>query len=247
MTQSLQEQFSSVQTQQGRILELLAPLHPILQSVPLHINLARNAILEKIPKGYPCTNNRSGGSIPSTQPSSRTLSSQEGAEPPLKVRKRMRTDLDGQNCDPVDPHGPPVDRYEEQPIAAEGRQIVHRLARKPEEIPTSCQPQRIGTNCGVQTSSDGMNGIGGVIRNHLRNTSPSGNVAPASRLSTMPRGIATSFISVSHSEHRSRIVRQRKNSYFFEGEFEFTIRRYMTTSCYVGPCYGNPGEEIHLV
>jgi hypothetical protein len=209
LTQSLQEQFSCVQTQQSRILELLAPLHPILQSVPLHINLARNAILEKIPEGCPCTNACSGGLIPSTQPSCHTLSSQESAEPPLKVRKRMRTNLDRQDCDP---HGPPVNRYEDQLIAVEERQILHRPARDPGEILTSSRPQRIGTHCGVQTPSGGMNGIGGVIGHHLRNTSSvSGNAALASRLSTIPRGIAPSFILVSHSEHSSRIVRRRNN------------------------------------
>jgi hypothetical protein len=213
--------------------------------VPLHINLARNAILEKIPEGCPCTKDCSGGLVPSTQPSCDTLSSQESAEPPLKVRKRMRTDLDRQTCDP---HGPPVNRYEDQPVAVEERQILHRPARKPGEILTSSRPQRIGTHCGVQTPGGGINGIGGVTRNHIRNTSPvSGNAALASRLSTIPRGIAPSFILVSHSKHGSRIVRQRRNSYFFEGEFAFTIRGYMTTLCYAGPCYGSPGEKIHFV
>jgi hypothetical protein len=93
-----------------------------------------------------------------------------------------------------------------------------------------------------------MNGVGGVIGNHVRNTSPvSGNAALASRLSTIPRGIPASFILVTHSEHGLRNVRQRRYSYFFEGEFTFTIRGYMTTSCYAGPCYGSPGEEVHLV
>jgi len=89
----------------------------------------------------------------------------------------MRTNLDRQNCDP---HGPPVNRYEDQPIAVQERQILHRPARKPGEI--------LGTHCGVQTPSGGVNGIGGVICNHLGNTSPvSGNAALASRLSTIPR------------------------------------------------------------
>jgi hypothetical protein len=100
----------------------------------------------------------------------------------------MRTNLDRQNCDP---HDPPVSRYVDQPIAVEERQILHRPARKPGEILTSSRPQRLRTHCGVQTPTGGMNGIGGVIRNHLRNTSPvSGNAALASRLSTIPRGIA---------------------------------------------------------
>jgi hypothetical protein len=190
--QSLQEQFSRVQTQQSRILELLAPLHPILQSVPLHINLARNAILEKIPEGCPCTNDCSGRLTPSTQPSCQTLSSQESSEPPLKVRKIMKTKLDRQN----DRHGPSVNRHEDQPIAVEERQILHRPAHKPGEIPTSSGPQRIGIHCNVQTPSSQVNSIGGVIRNDLRNTTAvSGNAALASRLSTIPRGISSTRVS----------------------------------------------------
>ena len=243
--QSLQDQFSSVQSQQIRMLELLSPLHPVLQSVPLHINLARNAILEKIPEGCPCTNDCHGGLTSATQPSCHTLSTQESAEPPLKVRKRTRTYLDGQNCGPH----PPVNRYEDQAIAVEERQILHQPACKPGEIQTSSRPQRTGTHCGVRTPSGGINGIGGVIRNHIRNTGTvSRNAALASRPSTIPRGIALPSILVSpHSEHGLRIVRQRKNSKFFEGEFAFTISGYMTTSYYAGPCYGRPGEEIHLV
>jgi hypothetical protein len=157
----------------------------------------------------------------------------------------MRTNLDRQNCDP---HGLPVNRYEVQPVAVEERQILHRPACKPGEITTSSRPQRTGTHCGVQIASGGTNGIGGVIGNHLRNASPvSGNVALVSRLSAIPRGIAPSSIFVSRSEHGSRIVRQRKNSNFFEGEFAFTIRGHMTTLYYAGACYGSPGEEIHLV
>jgi len=218
LTQSLQEQFSCVQTQQCRILELLAPLHPVLQSVPLHINLARNAILEKIPEGCQCTS----GSAPSTQPSCHTLSSQESAEPPMKVRKIMRTNLDRQDCDI---HGPPVNCYEGQPIAVEERQILHQPAHKPGEMLTSSRPQRIGTRCSVQPPSGAMNGIGGVIRNHLRNTSPaSGNTAFARRLPTIPRGISPRVSSLYHTG----------------------IHDYCT-SCYAGPCYGSPGEEIHFV
>lgn len=101
----------------------------------------------------------------------------------MKVRKRTRTNLDEQNCDP---YGPPVNRHEDQPIGIEERQILHR--HKHGEIPTSSRSQRIGTHCGVQTPSGKMSGMGGVIGNHLRNTiSVSGNAALASRLSTIPR------------------------------------------------------------
>ncbi|KAI0000857.1 hypothetical protein BJV77DRAFT_246156 [Russula vinacea] len=49
-TQCLQEQFSHTQTQQSRILELLAPLHPILQSVPLHIDTRAMLSWRRYPK-----------------------------------------------------------------------------------------------------------------------------------------------------------------------------------------------------
>jgi hypothetical protein len=211
LTQSLQEQFSRIQTQQSRILELLAPLHPLLESVPLHINVARNAILEKIPEGCqcPCTNDCSTGSIPSTATSSsrHTLSSQENIELPLEVRKRRRTNHGEQHCGRNDP---PVNRYRDHPIAIEERQILHGPAQ-PGETLTSSRMQRIGTHCAVQTPNGGMNGIGPMIRNPLRNVSPvSGNAALASRLSTIPRGITPSFILVSHSEHGSHVTSDKE-------------------------------------
>lgn len=127
----------------------------------------------------------------------------------------MRTDLDGQNCDP---HDPPVNRYENQPITVEERQILHRPPHKPGEILTSSRPHRIGTHC-VQTPSGGLDGIDG------ENTGlASGNAVLTSRLSTIPRGTAPSFILVSRSKHGWHIVRQRNNSNFVEGELAFTIR-----------------------
>lgn len=206
MTQSLQEQFSRVQTQQSRILELLAPLHPLLESVPLHINVTRNAILERIPEGCQCprTNDCSTGSIPSTATSSscRTLSSQENIELPLEVRKRRRTNHGGQHCGRNDP---PISRYRDHPIAVEERQILHG----PGETLTSSRLQR--THCAVQTPSGGMNSISPMIRNPPRNVSPvSGNAALASRLSKIPRGITPSFILVSHSERASHATSDKE-------------------------------------
>ena len=134
----------------------------------------------------------------------------------------MRTNLDRQSCDA---HGPPVNRDEDQPIAVEERQILHRPACDSAKIITSSRFRRTGTHCGVQAPSGGMNGIRGINRNRLQNSSPmSGNVALARRLSAIPRGMASSFIFVSHSEHASRIIRPRKNSNSFEGEFAFTIQ-----------------------
>ena len=101
----------------------------------------------------------------------------------------MRTNFGKQNCDP---HAPPTNRYEDQPITVEERQVLHRPARKSGEMLTLSRPQRIGTHCDAKTPSGGMNGIGGVTRNYLGNTSSvSGNAALASSLSIIPRGIAS--------------------------------------------------------
>lgn len=95
-SQSLQEQFMCLQSQQNRIAELLAPLHPILQSVPLHIDVARNAIIEKIPEGCQCIKPCSGPALfaGTTPPPKRT------AELSLVTRKRRRTSLDFLYPDP---------------------------------------------------------------------------------------------------------------------------------------------------
>ena len=195
--------------------------------MPLHIDIARNAILEKIPEGRscPCTDNCSSRS---TVPSNRT-SPQKKADPPVEVRKRRRIDLESQHRTP---NHPPVGRHhqpEGQPIAVERGQIPHGSALKPGEIPTRSCPQSTGTFCAVQTPRCGKSGMDAVTRDYLRNTRPwSGNAALATRLSTISRGKAPYFILVSHSEHSTRIVRQRNFSYSFEGEFALSIRGYMT-------------------
>ena len=209
MTQCLQEQFSRTQTQQSRILELLAPLHPILQSVPLHINIARNAILEKMPEccPCPCTDNRSSRS---TAPPNRTSPQKEKGDPPVEIRKRRRIDLESQHLRA--PNDLSAGRYQGQ---LEARDSVLKSG----EIPTQSRPQSTGTFCALETSSGGKSDIDTVTRNYLRNAEPwSGNAALATRLSTISRGKAPSFILVSHSEHRTRIVRKRNFSYSFEGE-----------------------------
>ncbi|KAI0302410.1 hypothetical protein B0F90DRAFT_215093 [Multifurca ochricompacta] len=94
LSQSLQEQFSLSQNQQSRILELLAPLHPALQSIPLHISIACNAIMEKIPQGCRCINSCPVPSPPSAT-STHTSSSKGSAEAelPEATRKRRKIDL----------------------------------------------------------------------------------------------------------------------------------------------------------
>jgi hypothetical protein len=110
-------------------------------------------------------------------------------------------------------------------------QIPHRSARKPGVVLTSSRRQSIGTILAAQTPSGGKSGVGAVTRDHLRNVKPgSGNAALATRLSTISRGETSSFILVSHSEHGSRIVRQRFFSYSFEGKFAFSIPGYYNMS-----------------
>ncbi|KAI0294447.1 hypothetical protein BC826DRAFT_1012433 [Russula brevipes] len=180
LSQSLQEQFSRTQIQQSRILELLAPLHPILQSVPLHINLARNAILEKVPKRCRCRcdDRCSSPSITSAMSPRRTPSSKknaENAEPPLEARKRRRIDIDALKG------GPLIWRHQAQPVVVVQRPTPNEFARKPEEAPTWAQPRRIDTVSAVQTPRGGKSVQDAGTRSHLS------TAALATRLSTVPR------------------------------------------------------------
>jgi hypothetical protein len=186
LSQSLQEQFSRVQTQQSRILELLAPLHPILESVPLHINIARNAILEKIPEGCQCrcTDDYSGASVVPPFPTP-----PESAEPPVGARKRRRVSLDT-TCLP-DPNNPPFRRCQDQPVAIQVRRTPNGCAQRPGETPTSAQPHRDGVLLAVQTPSGEKSGNEALSRGHQKGAQPqSGNASLAARLSVISRGIA---------------------------------------------------------
>ncbi|KAI0251198.1 hypothetical protein BJV78DRAFT_1282703 [Lactifluus subvellereus] len=180
LSQSLQEQFSRAQNQQSRILELLAPLHPILQSVPLHIDIARNAIMEKIPEG----------STPS-----RTPSSEENAEPPFPTRKRRRVNVDTPQ---TDLHKHPMLGYQDRPTAVEERPRPQGLVRRPAETQTSAVQAPSG-----EKSDDGRSAV--ACRSFGKSQSgSSGAAALATTLSTIsttpPRGVGRkdqrcSFIS----------------------------------------------------
>ena len=195
LSQSLQEQFSLTQTQQSRVLELLAPLHPILKSVPLHIDIARNAILEKMPEGCQCRciDYCSGRLIPSAVTSCGTPS--KNAEPPVEARKRRRFSLDISHSEP---DSPPVRRYqyEYRPIAVEECHALHGFARGPGEASTSAQPpQRDATLSTVQAPSGGKSRNEAVSRGHLLGPDQPGlmsgkcGIAPlATRLDIVSRG-----------------------------------------------------------
>ena len=196
LSQSLQEQFSLAQTQQSRIFELLAPLHPILKSVPLHIDIARNAILEKMPEGCQClcVDYRSGRSIPSAAPSCGTPS--EDAEPPVETRKRRRISLDVSQSEPNNPPGR-RNQYGDQPIAVEERHALHGFAWKPEETSTPAQPlqREEGTFSAVQAPSSGKCDIETVSRSHLIGTAQPGPMSgkcgiapPATGFAIVSRG-----------------------------------------------------------
>lgn len=197
LSQSLQEQFSHAQTQQSRVLELLAPLHSILQSVPLHINIARNAVLEKIPEGCRCrcTGYRSDPSIPSTATCCRTPLSKEDAKLSLGARKKRRISFDTPH---FDPNNPPIFGYQDQPVAVEDHHTpLGIFAREPGETSASAQPQRIDTVSAVQTASGVKRGNDAVTRarDHLllRNAlSESVNARLATRQSVISRGIVPS-------------------------------------------------------
>ena len=187
--------------------------------MPLHISIARNAILEKIPEGCQCPRSDNCSSR-STTPSRRAPPSMENAEPPLelRIRKRRRIGLASQHCDPNDPA---VSRDQDQPTSVRERQVPPGFTHKPGEIPISSRPQSNDTLRAAQTPNGWKSGIDTVSRVNLRNVKPgSGNAAPATRLSTIS-GKVLSFVLVSNSE---RIGRQRKFSYLFESEFALSIR-----------------------
>jgi len=148
-SQSLQAQFSCLQSQQNRILELLAPLHPILQSVPLHIDIARNAIIEKIAEECQCT--KAGSSR--TLSAGMTQSSRPDAELSLPLsRKRRRISLDYPR--PADPHSPTLWRYQglDQQIEA---QRPHEPVERTVETQNPVQERRTAVlSSAVQTPSD---------------------------------------------------------------------------------------------
>ncbi|KAI9510292.1 hypothetical protein F5148DRAFT_1147636 [Russula earlei] len=185
LSQSLQEQFSRAQTQQSRILELLAPLHSILQSVSLHIDIARNAILEKIPERCGCrgntADNGSSTSIPSAVPSNRTPLSAEDDAGQLLPRKRRKVSLDAPHSDPSNPS---ARGYEGQLIAVEERQATSGFSLRPGETAGPTRPQRNAAVSAVQTPN-GKSGNDAVSRSHLGNArSGCGNDKPI--ISYMP-------------------------------------------------------------
>jgi hypothetical protein len=171
-SQSMQAQFSCLQSQQNRILELLAPLHPILQSVPLHIDIARNAIIEKIPEGCRCAK-PSPGPMPSA---SMVPPSGPDADLPFVLRKRRRISLDSSRSDPhsptawrcldVDPH-----------IETQRHQMPHEPVEKTVETQNPIRDRLTTGLSSVQTPSARKNGSSG---SDLTVTATSGSSYPES-------------------------------------------------------------------
>jgi hypothetical protein len=200
LSRSLQEQFSCAQTQQGRILELLAPLRQIVQSVPLHVDIARNAILEKIPEGCrrcrcatnSCSSSSSGPPIPSSAHSNPApLSNENYAESPLGARKKRRISLESTHPDSNNHIG----HYQDQFVAVEARQTRGEFTPKLGENPASVQSQRNAPRATPQTPNGGKSGNDAVPHGyyyHGKARSGHGNnSALATRLlPTGSRGIA---------------------------------------------------------
>ena len=190
-SQSIQAQFSCLQTQQNRILELLAPLHPILRSVPLHIDIARNAIIEKIPEGCQCTK---PGSSPMLSAGMTPLSSGPDAELSLMSRKRRRLSLDSPHADPS--HRPTLWRYLDldQHVEPPRHQTPHELVERSVETQNSVQDRRTPTLSPVQTPSGRKNGssgsdtvASGSYPESVTVRPESGNAALGTRLSAIVR------------------------------------------------------------
>lgn len=189
-SQSIQAQFSSLQTQQNRILELLAPLHPILQSVPLHIDIARNAIIEKIPEGCQCTKPGSG---PTLSASMTPPSSGPNTELSLILRKRRRISLDSPRSDP---HKPTLWRYLDldQHVETPRHQMAHESVDSTVETQNSVQDRRAPTLLSVQTPSSRKNSssgsdtvASGSYPESVTVRPGSGNAALGTRLSAIVR------------------------------------------------------------
>jgi hypothetical protein len=106
----------------------------------------------------------------------------ENAEPPLEARKRRRIDIDALNSSPK---GPPIWRHQAQPVVVVQRPSPNEFGRKPEETPTWAQPRRIDTVSAVRTPRGGKSVQDAATRSHLS------TAALATRLSTVPRGIAS--------------------------------------------------------
>ena len=183
-SQSLQEQISCLQSQQSRILELLAPLHPILQSVPLHIDIARNAIIEKIPEGCQCTKPCSGPTLsPGITPPSR-----RNADLSLVSRKRRRISLDSQHSES---HLPAPREYLDLDQRLENK--MHQMPHGPEkgtvETQDYVQDRRTTSSSSIQTPSGGsdLTMASGGYPEGVTDHAGSGNAALAARLSAIVR------------------------------------------------------------
>jgi hypothetical protein len=187
LSQSLQEQFSRAQNQQSRILELLAPLHPTLRSVPLHIDIARNAIMEKISEGCRCFHNRSDSSSPLAVPSSTPPSeSEENAELPFATRKKRRISVDTSQ---PNPRQLPMRNCHDRPIAVEDEcQLPQGLVQRPgpEETQTAAQSRQ------TPRSEKGDNDSSGVICRYLADVQ-SGSRGAATLATTLSTTSRTPF------------------------------------------------------
>jgi hypothetical protein len=178
-SQSLQEQFSCLQTQQSRIFELLAPLHPILQSVPLHIDIARNAIIEKIPEGCQCTKLLSPGMNPP---------SKLDAELSLISRKRRRISLDSLHSDPHVTLRGYLDL--DQRLETNRHQMPHEPVERTVETQNQVQDRRTTSPSPIQTPSGGSSDLtmaSGGYPESVTAHSGSGNAALATKLSVIAK------------------------------------------------------------
>jgi hypothetical protein len=172
-SQSIQAQFSCLQSQQNRILELLVPLHPILQSVPLHIDVARNAIIEKIPEGCQCAKPCPGPtlSVSMAPPSGPEM------EQSLVPRKRRRISIESSRSGPHSPT--PWSCLDlDQHLETHRHQMPQKPVEKTVETQNPILDRRTTTGLSsVQTPSTRKNGSSG---SDLTMTATSGSSYPES-------------------------------------------------------------------
>jgi hypothetical protein len=256
-SQSLQAQLSCLQSQQNRIIELLAPLHPILQSVPLHIDIARNAIIEKIAEECQCTKS---GSSPTLSAGMTPTPSRPDAELSLFSRKRRRISLD---CPRSGPRSPTLWRYQglDQQIETQKHQMPHEpVERTVVETQNSVQERRTAALfSAVQTPSDRKKGSSGSDLTVASSCYPenvtvrpgSSNAALVPRLSAIVKepppnktvggkGIAPPITVFPHS----RRTEDNPTSYIARVSGSIRIEVCGLSLCIAACC---PRKEVHII
>ncbi|KAI0266479.1 hypothetical protein BC834DRAFT_874812 [Gloeopeniophorella convolvens] len=161
-----------------RILELLAPLLPLLQSVPLHIDVARAAIVEKITEGCNCANTRG---VPPVSPSALPQPTpDENLRPALHISKKRRLTADAplhhSSAEPAVPdcmdHSTPDEQWDApQESSEETLMSVRTPTQSRKKRPRSTSQTPISRSSKQDDNSGRMTGVA----RHQAEAGPSSN------------------------------------------------------------------------